>query len=583
MVVPGPLLPTFWAGAALQAGRGAEPLLGALARGEICGALALGEALAGRAGPDGSVTVTGTTGPVLSGDLAGVVVVPVEVDGDEHWYAVGGEAFTATALGALRPHEVGRHASLRRGGPGARNPGRRARPRCRGGGDAHARGGRVLGDLVVVRRDRRRVRLRPPAVRSPDRSVPGGQAPLRGHAGRCRVRPLRGVGRGAGARRGRAGLHSRHRRRGFRRGPGSAPGGRVRRCRRARTRPSKIAKDCIQVLGGIGFTWEHDAHLYLRRAAALRQLLGGVPQPGAPAPRSWRVDGTRRHARASTCRPRPSRSAPRSGAALDDVAALDQERAPLAAGRRRAARRRTGPRPGDATRAPSSSSSSTRSCAGRRCGARTWPSAPGRCRRSSRTAPTSSRSAGCRPTLRGEISWCQLFSEPEAGSDLASLRTTASHASTAAGCSTARRCGPSMATEADWGICLARTDPDAPEAPRHHLLHRRHARATGIDIRPLREMTGLAMFNEVFLDDVFVPDDCVIGDGRRRLAAGPHDARQRAGRRWAAARRSVAASRRCSAWWPTRSRRARRRRRPARRARRAARRGARRSRCSACA
>ena len=57
----------------------------------------------GRAGPDGSVTVTDTTGPVLSGDLAGVVVVPVDVDGDEHWYAVGGEAFTATALGPFDP------------------------------------------------------------------------------------------------------------------------------------------------------------------------------------------------------------------------------------------------------------------------------------------------------------------------------------------------------------------------------------------------------------------------------------------------------------------------------------------------
>ncbi len=115
-----------------------------------------------------------------------------------------------------------------------------------------------------------------------------------------------------------------------------------------------------------------------------------------------------------------------------------------------------------------------------------------------------------RPTLLGSLSWCQLFSEPEAGSDLAGLRTTATR--TDGGWSlNGQKVWTTMAAEADWGICLVRTNPDAP----------RHLGITyvvvdmaspGIDIRPLREMTGLTMFNEVFLDDVFVPDDCVIGD-----------------------------------------------------------------------
>jgi 3-oxochol-4-en-24-oyl-CoA dehydrogenase len=68
-----------------------------------------------------------------------------------------------------------------------------------------------------------------------------------------------------------------------------------------------------------------------------------------------------------------------------------------------------------------------------------------------------------------------------------------------------------MAAEADWGICLARTDPTAPK----HLgitYFVVDMATPGIDVRPLRELTGLAMFNEVFLDDVFVPDDCVIGE-----------------------------------------------------------------------
>jgi len=68
----------------------------------------------------------------------------------------------------------------------------------------------------------------------------------------------------------------------------------------------------------------------------------------------------------------------------------------------------------------------------------------------------------------------------------------------------------SLARQADWAICLARTDPDVPkhEGLAYFLVN---MHAPGIDIRPLREITGRVMFNEVFLDDVFVPDDRVLG------------------------------------------------------------------------
>ena len=70
------------------------------------------------------------------------------------------------------------------------------------------------------------------------------------------------------------------------------------------------------------------------------------------------------------------------------------------------------------------------------------------------------------PTLRGEITWCQLFSEPGAGSDLASLSTRATR-SRAAGCVNGQKVWTSMAKHADWGILLARTEPGRPEARRH--------------------------------------------------------------------------------------------------------------------
>jgi 3-oxochol-4-en-24-oyl-CoA dehydrogenase len=121
-----------------------------------------------------------------------------------------------------------------------------------------------------------------------------------------------------------------------------------------------------------------------------------------------------------------------------------------------------------------------------------------------------------RPSLLGELVWCQLFSEPGSGSDLASLRTKAEKVDGGWRLS-GQKVWTSVADRADWGICLARTDPDVRQHQGiSYFLVDMHS--PGIDVRPLREITGEALFNEVFLDDVFVPDDCLVaqpGDGWR--------------------------------------------------------------------
>ncbi len=277
---------------------------------------------------------------------------------------------------------------------------------------------------------------------------------------------------------------------------------------------ARCAKQCIQILGGIGFTWEHDAHLYLKRAMANLQLVAGgdvgALEHGVAA---LAIAGARRNLAADL--PPEAESLREEIRAVVAAVAAAGEAGKAGEADQRAAVAEAGlimphwPPPWGRGASPLEQLVIDEELLAAgvlrphlAVGAWALPTLIAH-------GTEEQQERWVRPTLHGRLSWCQLFSEPGAGSDLAALSTKAERVE-GGWILNGQKVWTSLAQTADFGICLARSDPDAPKhAGITYFIVDMHAE--GIDIRPLRELTGAAMFNEVFFNDVFVPDDAVVG------------------------------------------------------------------------
>jgi alkylation response protein AidB-like acyl-CoA dehydrogenase len=509
-LMPGPAVPTMLAAAVVAAGADdpqRKVLLAPMADGSAPTAVVLlgAGALEGTRAADGTLTVRGDVGPVLGAPLARRLLAPVTVGGAPGvvWCVIDidGHGATASALASLDPTRrvgsvgvEGVVVSPERQLPSVSDAMVRdlalvlAAAECAGGarwcldvGTQHAidrrQFGRPIGQFQAVKH-----RLADMLVAVEQVTALAWDAAQATDAGDAVQARLSAVLAGALALDGYV----------------------------------ECAKGCIQVLGGMGFTWEHDAHVHLRRSLTLRQLVGPTTALRVEASRAA-LDGSRR--RLVIELPEDAeRVREQVRAVVAEVAA-----APDAAERRRRLVD-TGlltphwPVPWGRGAGPVEQLVIDEELAAARVhrphlavGAWALPTiiAHG-------TAEQQERWVG--PTLRGDLVWCQLFSEPGAGSDLAALSTRATRHD-GGWVLNGQKVWTSIAMRADWGICLARSDPDAAkhEGITYFIVDMRSA---GIEVRPLREITGAAMFNEVFFTDVFVPDDCVVGpvNGGWRLA-----------------------------------------------------------------
>jgi 3-oxochol-4-en-24-oyl-CoA dehydrogenase len=261
----------------------------------------------------------------------------------------------------------------------------------------------------------------------------------------------------------------------------------------------------IQVHGGIGFTWEHDAHLYLRRAAAVAAVVD-TEQAATDI-----TDLVRRGVRRAAAIDLPAEAKPIRVAMQVDVVRLRK----LDGDARKQALIETGyvmphwPKPWGRDAAPIEQLVIEQefAAAGIRrpgYGITGWVILT-----LIQHASPDQVARWVRPALNQDVIWCQLFSEPGAGSDAAGIRTRATRTD-GGWVINGQKVWTSGAHLASLGLATVRTDPDAPK---HQGITTMviDMHAPGVTVRPLRMPTGHSDFNEVFFDDVFVPDADVVG------------------------------------------------------------------------
>jgi alkylation response protein AidB-like acyl-CoA dehydrogenase len=293
----------------------------------------------------------------------------------------------------------------------------------------------------------------------------------------------------------------------------------------------------IQLHGGIAYTWEHDAHLYLRRARTLAALMeeGGDPlldivegqrsgqAHGASFTLPAEAEAYRSQARAAVAKlqslpedkqrdflvdsgylvphwPKPW------GRAADVLEQLVVEEEFGSAGRSAGG---TPHASGGPTRPEGRGTTGDSKPIERPdMGITGWVALT-----IAQAGTDDQRERWVEPVLRGEVMWCQLFSEPGAGSDAAAVRTAGKKVD-GGWRVTGQKVWTSLAQYCQWGLATVRTDPDAPKHAGVTMMAI-DMKAPGVTVNPLRGITGDSHFNEVFFDDVFVPDADVVGDVNR--------------------------------------------------------------------
>jgi alkylation response protein AidB-like acyl-CoA dehydrogenase len=260
----------------------------------------------------------------------------------------------------------------------------------------------------------------------------------------------------------------------------------------------------VQVHGGIGYTWEHDAHLYVRRAIALEALVGPVGEARQDVVRLM-GEG----ARTKVTIELPAEA----DAFREDARAFVEVYRALPEADRRKALSDSGylvphwPRPWGRDAGPVEQLVIEEEFAGVRrpdLSISAWNTLT-----IAQHGSPEQLERFVRPSLEGEIEFCQLFSEPGAGSDAAAVQTRGVKVDGGWRVS-GQKVWTSLAHLCSHGFATVRTNPDAAKHQGITMMVI-DLRASGVEVRPLRQLTGHSHFNEVFFDDVFVPDADVVG------------------------------------------------------------------------